>query len=458
MYYCDSTVSFSPDIDQIFSPILHRHTIFAKKRTILVRSGYKDHYCRLQVQTMAIPVLLPQTASMISLDAVGDSIKMNFYEHVAHSLEDSGHPIFTGRLRNFEAETNRAVSMGNYTRCHLSPVYLQILRKTIEFEMMISSSLIHYENGVNFLHSPLRWLQIPRRDCMDDGFIFYFNSALIYISHDDIERIETRNLNQEFGINTGDNPALLRIPCKWVGFAISGRIFTKPIIVYAHSYHGIYEDLLAEIGDKGCYFRATILTYTRYNENKTINVLDQLHPIDPAPYEMLPYFMYFYVDPAQLQEPLIQYSVPVNAIDHCIERMNRFQPQHPSLTNSLETYLRNKYPLFRYSASPDGDFYNVSVVHPVFIYRLIQFALKKDDEQAGKAEKMRSRYAVEILEDYQSIAEILSRKTLPLNMKAILPGFGILKKDWVENFTKYLNTRGETQYLTELVHRHQEVS
>jgi hypothetical protein len=436
MYYCDIKIQASANTDQIFTPILHRHTIFSKKRLIRVQSDYQNRFCNLRVQNMAIPVLLPQSASMISFDATGDTIKTDFHEHLRQAASSIGFKIFTGKLRNFDTDINRAVSMGEYSGHDISPDHLTIFQNTIDLDMMLTPSLIHFEQGKNFLHSPLRWLIIPGEHRADPGFHFYFNSAVLYISKQDLEKMTPVTLNEELDYKVSENSDLFKFPCKWIGFRLTGNVFTKDITVCISRDLGIKDEFIAESGDEGCYYRATILTYTRYQDGKTVNIIDQVVPFTMAPYEILPYFFTYYNKENSLSTPLLQYSVPVNVIENSLRRMHQFQSQNLDIAGSVEDFLKQKNPLYRYSESEDGDFFNIAIVHPVLIYRLIHLSINNSEQTDKK--NLKFRHSIEILRNYEKIADYLISQEIPISLKIVLPGMGNFMQAWETNFSAYL--------------------
>jgi len=416
----------------LINPILDYFSILEKSTVKVVYNSFFRKYIEIRQRFGIYPVYIPELGYLLALEIVSPKLSKIFYE-LTSDFDSfySEDKVICAKIHNFNKDTNRFVTYGNYKSLKLDKEYYRLYITNLINDLLCTPSII---NGSTLI-SPNRWYVLesthPKLNIHVRADINY-NIGIIFLTKDGLKRYRKYNI----WLNSKTN--IFEVPAGFITFTKEGKVLYKKIFV-----HFLEEPIDIEIkNDKGEYFICYIWSLndyqTNYSKFKTgnkinINIIENLSLLVYSPYELIPFIFPDIVESSKFNNLIIEFEIKKEVINRIINRLSKFSSyQNQDLIKAFEETIEDKKKLFRISENEDK--LTVEIVNPSIIPFLIKdFVSNKSPEKIRFLKKL-------VFEPEKAFEELkLTQNKSSSDIEwAKLKGFGKISRIRNEIYKQYL--------------------
>jgi len=351
------------EIDLVINPILDWFTVLEKIRLKVVYSKVLERDIIVKEVYGSYPVYLPEIGYFTALEISSRNLSRKFYSDTKDlkGFYSSENKIVIAKIHNFDRQTNRFVTWGNYNSYKIPEKYYLLYISNLINDFLITPSIAR--KGTLF--SPNRWFI---QDSHSFTALVCFNIGIVYLTKDDTKRARKTTLRiGNIELDAWSTRAKLITLS-----AINGIDSIENLYLY---FPGNPPDPDMIIPEKGDYFIGFLLSLNGYksglsknSEERNINIIEDLSPLAFIPEEIVPFMFPSIANDEILYRVVFEFEISKSIYELVIKKFIKFSDyQNPEV---LENYTRSyARPLH---ISEHGNTLRVKILNPIIVPFLLK--------------------------------------------------------------------------------------
>lgn len=360
----------------IINPILDYYSILEKIKAKVVYNSFFRRNFRVIQRLYSYPIYLPEIGYLLSLDISSKRLSKKFLDETKdYESFYSENSIMHSRIYNYNKESNRGVSWGQYAKLKLSEDIYQLYITNLVNDLLSTPSIVQRFG----LFSPNRWFHIESQD----GFFFKgtvnYNVGVMYLKAEDFFTL------RKFKVWINSELPVYEIKTSFITFSENGHVNCIPNIRVHFLEDPSDKETFSNLSEiKGDYFISYLVSFNNYQSNYksqnipkklNLNFIENLTGLVYTPYEIFPLLFPKLIKYINNTSSLVfNISLRKQIFNSIIHRLMKFGPQQDStLIESFIKIFEKQNKLLRiYEDEHNNNFY-IKFVNPA----VIPFIMKK---------------------------------------------------------------------------------